>query len=254
MSNTKNKVSWCSCFIASFIREFKEFVLTPYTVFASLSQPILYLFFFAPVLSGLSGSSQHTLAFFVPALAIQLGIFSGSFSGIAVVTNFREGVLDRILFAPFPISSYLLAKFVKESLIAILMSVLVFFLSMTLGFHFTMGALLSILPLVFLSSFSFAALSFIVANLSRKEDSIAAVFNSVLFPLILLAGFMVPISYGPAWLRLIAKFNPLFYVVEGARTFFTTQPNVNIYALSFVVICVMSIVSFMLSIRLTRTH
>jgi ABC-2 type transport system permease protein len=34
---------------------------------------------------------------------------------------------------------------------------------------------------------------------------------------ILLAGVLLPISLGPAWMRTLAHFNPLFYLVQASR-------------------------------------
>ena len=35
--------------------------------------------------------------------------------------------------------------------------------------------------------------------------------------MLLLAGVLLPISLGPTWMRVLAHFNPLYYLVEGAR-------------------------------------
>jgi ABC-2 type transport system permease protein len=41
--------------------------------------------------------------------------------------------------------------------------------------------------------------------------------NGINLPVLLLAGVLLPVSLGPAWLRVLAHFNPLFYLVEAAR-------------------------------------
>ena len=37
-------------------------------------------------------------------------------------------------------------------------------------------------------------------------------------PVLLLAGVLLPISLGPAWLRVLAHFNPLYYLVVASRS------------------------------------
>ena len=36
-------------------------------------------------------------------------------------------------------------------------------------------------------------------------------------PILLLSGMLLPLSLGPAWLRTVAHFNPVYYIVEAAR-------------------------------------
>ena len=42
----------------------------------------------------------------------------------------------------------------------------------------------------------------------------------MLFPLLLLAGMLLPIDGGPGWLQTLSKFNPLTYVVNAERALF----------------------------------
>ena len=41
--------------------------------------------------------------------------------------------------------------------------------------------------------------------------------NGLNLPTLLLAGVLLPIVLGPTWLRVLAHFDPLYYVVVGAR-------------------------------------
>ena len=44
--------------------------------------------------------------------------------------------------------------------------------------------------------------------------------QTLLFPLLLLAGMLLPIDNGPGWLQTLSKFNPLSYVVDAERALF----------------------------------
>lgn len=44
--------------------------------------------------------------------------------------------------------------------------------------------------------------------------------QTLLFPLLLLAGVMLPIENGPGWLQTMSQFNPLTYVVNAERALF----------------------------------
>ncbi|MCL4310431.1 MAG: ABC transporter permease [Actinomycetota bacterium] len=41
--------------------------------------------------------------------------------------------------------------------------------------------------------------------------------NGINLPLLLLAGIILPLTLAPAWMRWVAHFNPLYYVVEADR-------------------------------------
>jgi ABC-2 type transport system permease protein len=44
--------------------------------------------------------------------------------------------------------------------------------------------------------------------------------QTLLFPLLLLAGMLLPVDGGPGWLQTLSKFNPLTYVVNAERALF----------------------------------
>ena len=68
------------------------------------------------------------------------------------------------------------------------------------------------LLMVTMSAFSVAT-----ALVTKDISSFAAIINGLNLPVLLLAGVLLPISLGPAWMRVLAHFNPLYYAVEGAR-------------------------------------
>ena len=50
-----------------------------------------------------------------------------------------------------------------------------------------------------------------------------AVQQTLLFPLMILSGMLLPLETGPAWMRVAAEFNPLAYVVEAERALFAGE-------------------------------
>lgn len=44
--------------------------------------------------------------------------------------------------------------------------------------------------------------------------------QSLLFPLMLLSGMLLPLDAGPGWMQGLAAFNPLTYMVEAERALF----------------------------------
>jgi hypothetical protein len=62
-----------------------------------------------------------------------------------------------------------------------------------------------------------SAFSVATALVTKDISSFAAIINGLNLPVLLLAGVLLPISLGPAWMRVLAHLNPLYYAVEGAR-------------------------------------
>jgi ABC-2 type transport system permease protein len=62
-----------------------------------------------------------------------------------------------------------------------------------------------------------AAFSIATALATKDISGFAAIVNGINLPILLLAGVLLPISLGPAWMRVLAHVNPLYYLVQASR-------------------------------------
>ena len=68
------------------------------------------------------------------------------------------------------------------------------------------------------------ALSYTLAlAVSDQQWLFWAVQQTLLFPLMLLSGMLLPIEDGPGWLQTLADFNPLKYIVDAERALFAGE-------------------------------
>ncbi|WP_239000874.1 ABC transporter permease [Jiangella asiatica] len=68
------------------------------------------------------------------------------------------------------------------------------------------------------------ALSYTLALASKNTEWLFwTVQQTVLFPLLLLAGILLPVENGPGWLRALSDANPLTYVVDAQRALFNGE-------------------------------
>ena len=74
--------------------------------------------------------------------------------------------------------------------------------------------ILSLLALLMVTT---AAWSIATALVTKEISGFAAIANGINLPILLLAGVLLPISLGPAWMRVLAHFNPLYYLVQASR-------------------------------------
>ena len=64
-----------------------------------------------------------------------------------------------------------------------------------------------------------------------------AVQQSLLFPLLILSGMMLPLEAGPRWIQVVGAFNPLTYIVNAERALFAgsfTDPAIPLAVLAAV--------------------
>src|SRR3954452_12981860 len=96
-----------------FQRQMRGLVRNPVWVFFGLTQPILYLVLFGPLLKRVSGGGlggNGSWAIFVPGLLLQLALFGAGFAGCGIIQELREGVIDRQRVTPARRSSLILGR------------------------------------------------------------------------------------------------------------------------------------------------
>ena len=62
-----------------------------------------------------------------------------------------------------------------------------------------------------------ASVSYAVALRLKSEDAFAPLINSIIVPLVLLSGIMLPMTLGPGWLQGIARISPFRYIIDAMR-------------------------------------
>lgn len=184
----------------------------------------------------------------MPALVIQLALFGGAFTGLTLLTEFRQGVLERMMATPLSRSALLAGRVVRDTALLVLQAVILMLASLVLGNALRpLGALL-VLGLVALVGVTLSSLSYLVALLTYNEGSLSTIFNVALLPVLLLSGTLLPMSLAPQWLYWLSRIDPLSYVVDGARAGFLDHVGLQV-ALAYGVIAVLAGLTSGLAVR-----
>src|SRR6185503_7356449 len=97
------------------------FLQNPAWVVIGLSQPILYLLLFAPILKGIANAPGFPQGgaynVFVPGLLIQLGLFGASGVGFGLISELREGVIERFRVTPVSRFALLLGRALRDVMV-----------------------------------------------------------------------------------------------------------------------------------------
>lgn len=201
-----------------FRRRILEQIRSPIWLFMGLTTPLLYLALFAPLLGGLPTVGGAGVAdAFVPGLLALLALSSGTGIGWIINHELKTGVIERFRVSPVSRFSLLMGNVLKDIVTFLLPALLVISVAGLEGFHIHAGGLAVLLVLLCLLTAVVSAASSSLGLAAKDIGTIAAVVTGLQLPITLLAGVLLPISLGPAWLQVLAHLNPLYYVVEAAR-------------------------------------
>jgi len=189
----------------------------PVWLFVGVSTPLLYLALFAPLLKHYVVHG-NVLDEFLPGILSLMAFASGSGQGFATIFELRAGVIERFRVTPASRLAILVAPILASMLMMFVFDALLVAVGAAFGFGVHWLGLLVLGVLLGLLMMMWAAFSIAMALLTKEISAFAAVINGLNLPVLLLAGVLLQISVGPEWMRVLAHFNPLYYVVEASRS------------------------------------
>lgn len=226
-----------------FHRQLRILLRNPVWVFFGLTQPILYLVLFGPLLKGVSGGGlggDASWRIFVPGLLLQLALFGAAFAGFGIIQELREGVIDRQRVTPARRTSLILGRTIGNMLVIAVQAVVLIVVAIPFGLDASWDGVIASVVLVALLALGISAASYAVGLILKDEDSFAPAVQGVTLPLLLLSGVLLPMSLAPTWLRRLSEINPLTHVVDGTRALFRGDFAVGDVTIGIVVTIVLT--------------
>lgn len=194
----------------------------PWYIAVTLVQPVVWLLLYGALfrraveIPGFQSDSY--IQFLAPGVIVMTAIFSSGWGGMALIDDLNRGVIDRFLVTPVRREPLILGRLVQASVVVVVQSVIIVGLAMLTGARF--GSLPGVGVLILLAAMlgaGFGALSYAIALLARREETVIAVMNFTMLPLTFLsAGFMQK-DLMPEWMQRVADFNPVNWAVEAGR-------------------------------------
>lgn len=205
-----------------FGRELRPVIRDPFSVVFGLVQPLFFLALFAPLLSSVSGlGTSGSLQWFVPGVIVMLCLFGTSTTGASLLSEMQTGSHERMLVTPLSQSSLMIGRAMKEIVPTAAQAVIIVVATVPFGFAPDIAGTAVGLVILAIFCVGLGALSYSLALACKNQDWMFwVVQQTLLFPLLLLAGMLLPIEGGPGWLRTLSKANPLTYVVDAERALF----------------------------------
>ena len=137
----------------------------------------------------------------------------------ALVTDIQTGYFDRLLLSPVRRLPLLLGLMVADFMLVVALCIPVLILGLLVGVSFGTG-ILGLLAFVLIGALWGLAFTGFPYAIALKTANPAAVASSFLlfFPFAFLTSSTVPLENLTDWMRAIARFNPITYVLEGMRS------------------------------------
>ena len=216
-----------------FRRQQRLILRVPAFIIVGVLQPILYLALFGPLLTKLpagtlsggggSGGTAEAYQFFVPGLLIQLALFGSTFVGFAIISEWRAGIIERYRVTPISRVALLTGRVMRDVVTLIVQSTVLILAGVAFGLRAPLPAIALSYVFLVLVAVGLSSLSYATALRIKSEDAFAPLVNSVVVPLILLSGIMLPMTLGPGWLQGVARVSPFRYMIDAMREAYAGQ-------------------------------
>jgi len=202
------------------LRFFKDRV----RIFASLGQPLLFLFVFGAGISaaigrlgGASGGTDYKQFIFPGVLGMTV-LFSAVFSALSIVWDREFGFLREVLVAPISRWAVVLGKVAGGSTVSMFQGALLLLLAPLIGVRFSVLQVIELFGAMLLLAAMMSAFGILIAARQRTMEGFQVVMQFLLFPMLFLSGAFFPLTTGvPRWLLALAKIDPVTYGVDLLR-------------------------------------
>ena len=171
-------------------------------------------------------------------------------SGLALVTEIDLGYFDKLLVAPIRRSSIIFGRLAADLVRGLAVATLVLLVALAFGMEVRAGVpgAIVLVLLAALWGVAYAGIGMLVALHTRNVQATNASFL-VFFPLLFLTPNFVPFELLTPLMEVLARANPVSYVIEGLRSLVLEGWVIDKLAICGGVILVTGIVLTWLSVR-----
>lgn len=203
--------------------ELRKLVRDPMELLTRAIQPALWLLVFGQVFSRIRAIPTGDLSyleFMAPGVLAQGVLFAAIFYGIGVIWEKDLGIVHKLLASPASRVSLVLGKAVAAAVRSVPPTIIIYILAGLLGVRLRLDPLhlTVVLLLSGIGSATFATFSLVVACLVKTRERFMGVGQVMTMPLFFASNAIYPIDLMPGWLQVLARANPLTYLVDGLRS------------------------------------
>lgn len=213
-------------------------------IVGSIGQPLLFLvalgYGFGPIYQRAGGGNY--IQFLAPGIIAMSVLFTSVFTGIEIIWDKQFGFLKETLVAPVSRINIMIGRTMGGATVATLQGVIVFFISLFVGFRPSSLAMLPMaLVFVFLIALLFTAIGTAIASVLEDMQGFQLIMNFLVMPTFFLSGALFPFQGLPETIQIIGKLDPLAYGVDGLRGTLINLSYLGIH-IDFLVLAVITLI------------
>jgi ABC-2 type transport system permease protein len=202
------------------LRQLKRYSRSRARMFASLAQPLLFLFAmgfgFGPTYQ--KAGNGNYIQFIAPGIVAMAILFTAVFSGIEILWDRQFGFLKETLVAPVARIQIVLGRTLGGATVAMIQGCVVFIFCLIAGFRIQDYALLpAAAAFMFLIAMLFTAIGTTVGSLIEDMQAFPLIMNFVVMPMFFFSGALFPVRNLKGILNGLLRLDPLTYGVDGLR-------------------------------------
>ncbi|HZD16775.1 MAG TPA: ABC transporter permease [Actinomycetota bacterium] len=212
-------------------RHLRALFRQPIWIAITLVQPIIWILLYGQLFRRITelpgfGAGSY-VDYLTPGIVVMTALFSGGWSGIALIEDVDRGVMDRFLVTPARRGAIIAGRLVQLGIVAVIQSAILLTIGLLLGASYSdnpLGLLVLVMSAVLLGA-AFASLSNAMSIVVRKEETVIAAVNFIILPLTFLSTVFMAKELVPSWIRAVSLFNPVNWAVEAGRQAVSPTPD-----------------------------
>lgn len=202
--------------------ETRKLLHDPMELVSRAIQPIFWLGIFGEALSkvrAIPTPGSTYLQYITPGILTQSVVFVAIFYGLYIIMDRDTGILQKLLVTPTPRLALVWGKMISAGVRGLSQALIVFIFAMILGIqlHITILSIAGVILIVLLGAGFFTGLSMSIAAIVKTRERFMGIGQVITLPLFFASNAIYPIAIMPGWLQVVAKINPLSYMVDGLR-------------------------------------
>jgi ABC-2 type transport system permease protein len=169
-------------------------------------------------------NSNHLkyIDFLLPGLialsVMQMSVFSVAF----VFVMYKEkGILKRLLATPMKPGVFVVSNVITRLIVTLVQTSIFIILGVTAFHAHVIGSYWLLALIALFGSIMFLGLGFTISGLASTVESVPALANLIVFPMLFLGGTFFAVDSFPNWLQHIAKYLPLTFFSDAMRQVMT---------------------------------
>ncbi len=165
-----------------------------------------------------SARNTKYIDFLLPGIVgmalMQMAVFSVAF----VFADYKEkGILKRLIATPMKPQQFVTAQVITRLIVALMQTAILILVGVWLLHTHVYGSLWLITLIAILGGVMFLGLGFTISGFANTVESVPAIANLIVFPMLFLGGTFFPIDGMPVFLQHIVRYLPLQYLTHAMR-------------------------------------